>query len=171
LPLWLYHQPGETKLSIEPETVAELAAIPNVVGIKVSAGPDLLYYHRVLRALRQRPGFRILMGEDYNCLSAFALGSHGAVATLANIVPEAFVALWGALKAGDLSAARLHQARIMDAQELLVFVRTGCMQSACKLVLQRRRIFRTAVCTSPLQPISEAERSEIEARSRALGLF
>jgi 4-hydroxy-tetrahydrodipicolinate synthase len=171
LPLWLYHQPGETKLTIEPETVAELAALPNVVGIKVSAGPDLLYFHRVVRIMRQRPAFRVLMGEDYNCLSAFVLGGHGAVATLANILPDEFVGLWRAVRTGDIATARALQDRIMDAQELLVFVRSGSMQSACKLVLQRRGIFSTILCTSPLQPLGATERATFESRAKQLGLF
>jgi dihydrodipicolinate synthase/N-acetylneuraminate lyase len=171
LPVWLYHQPGETKLTIEPDTVAELARVPGVVGIKVSAGADLLYYHRVVRRLREQPAFRVLMGEDFNCLGAFALGGHGAVATLANILPEEFVGLWKAVKGGDLATARLLQDRIMDAQELLVFVRAGCMQSAAKLVLERRRLFRSARCTAPLPALPPGERARVEAGARALRLF
>jgi 4-hydroxy-tetrahydrodipicolinate synthase len=169
LPLWMYHQPGETKLSIAPETVAELAEIPGIVGIKVSAGPDLLYYHRVLRLMRRRPDFRVLMGEDFNCLGAFALGGHGAVATLANLLPDEFVGLWRAAKAGDLTTARRLQDRIMDAQELLVFVRTGSMQHACKVILQRRGLFSTARCTGPLEPLADDERAAVEARAVQLG--
>jgi 4-hydroxy-tetrahydrodipicolinate synthase len=169
LPLWMYQQPGETKLSIAPETVAELAETPGIVGIKVSAGPDLLYYHRVVRLMRRRPDFRVLMGEDFNCLGAFALGGHGAVATLANILPDEFVGLWCAVKAGDLATARRLQDRIMEAQELLVFVRTGCMQHACKVVLQRRGLFSTTRCTSPLEPLAEDERAAVEARAVELG--
>jgi len=170
LPLWLYHQPGETKLTIAPETVAALAEIPSIVGIKVSAGPDLLYYHRVVRVMRRRPDFRVLMGEDFNCLGAFALGGHGAVATLANILPDEFVGLWHAVRAGDLATARRLQERIMDAQELLVFVRTGCMQHACKVVLHRRGLFSTTRCTSPLEPLAEDERAAVQARALQLGV-
>jgi 4-hydroxy-tetrahydrodipicolinate synthase len=171
LPLWLYHQPGETKLTIEPETVAALAAVRGVVGIKVSAGADLLYYHRVVRHMRERPAFRVLMGEDFNCLGAFALGGHGAVATLANILPEEFVGLWKAVKGGDLATARLLQDRIMDAQELLVFVKTGSMQSACKLVLERRRLFRSSRCTGPLPGLLPEEAARVEAGAKAMRLF
>jgi 4-hydroxy-tetrahydrodipicolinate synthase len=169
LPLWMYHQPGETKLTIAPETVVELAEIPGIVGIKVSAGPDLLYYHRVVRLMRGRPAFRVLMGEDFNCLGAFALGGHGAVATLANLLPDEFVGLWRAVRAGDLATARRLQDRIMDAQELFVFVRTGCMQHACKAVLRRRGLFSTDRCTSPLEPLEESERAALETRAAELG--
>lgn len=171
LPLWLYHQPGETKLTIEPDTVAELARIPGIVGIKVSAGPDLLYYHRIVRRMRERPAFRVLMGEDFNCLGAFALGGHGAVATLANILPEEFVGLWKAVKGGDLATARLLQDRIMDVQELLVFVQTGSMQGVCKLVLQRRKLFSTSRCTGPLQALLPPEAAQVESRAKAMRLF
>jgi 4-hydroxy-tetrahydrodipicolinate synthase len=170
LPLWLYHQPGETKLSIEPETVAELAAIPEVVGIKVSAGPDLLYFHRVVRLLRTRPEFRIMVGEDYNCLSALVLGGHGAVVTLGNIIPESFLGLWDAVRTGDLAAARRHQDRIMDVQELLVFVKEGSSQSACKHILAHKKLFSTSSCARPLPPLTEKAWASIERRAIALGL-
>lgn len=171
LPLWLYHQPGETKLSIEPETVSELAENPNIVGIKVSAGPDLYYFHRLTRIMHSDPDFRILIGEDHAALSCLALGGHGMVATLGNILPGEFVALWKAIKNEDLKTAREMQRKIMDSQELLIEVETGNFQSACKLVLEKRGIFSTTICTSPLSPVSDTERAKIEAQAKKIGLF
>ena len=51
MPLWIYHQPGETKLTVEPETVVELAKIPNIVGIKAAAAEDFLYLTRLLNLM------------------------------------------------------------------------------------------------------------------------
>jgi len=171
LPLWLYHQPGETKLTIEPETVAELAENRNIVGIKVSAGFELFYFYRLIRIMRRKPDFRVLIGEDHFMLSSLVLGGHGAVATLGNILPEEFVALWKAIKKGDLKTAREKQDKIMDAQELLIFVETGNFQSACKLVLQKRGIFSTTICSHPLLPPSDVEMDKIEAQGRKIGMF
>jgi len=170
LPLWLYQQPQETKLTLEPATIAELARHPNIVGIKISHGADMLDYHRVVRATRDNPDFSVLMGEDINDLSGWVLGGHGGVCTLANIIPEEFIGLWHAVKRGDLATARQLQDRIMDVCELLI-LNPRCFQSACKLVLQKRGIFSTAINTHPLPALDAAGQKKILTEGKKLGLF
>lgn len=170
MPLWLYQQPQETKLVIEPETVAELAENPNIVGIKVSHWADLLDYHRVLRSVRHKPAFRVVMGEDHNNLSAYALGGHGAISSLSNVVPEAAVGVWREFKNGSLEAARRHQDRIMEAEELLI-LRTGSLHAALKLILHQRGIFSTTVLTSPLPPLTDEQREMVLREGKRIGLL
>ncbi len=170
LPLWFYHQPTHTKIVIEPETVAELAENPNIVGIKASAWVDMLYYHRLVRILRDKPQFRILMGEDINALSGLILGGHGMVATLGNILPDEFVGLWSAVKKEDWNTARRLQDRIMDVQEALLFAYED-WQGTGKLVLQHRGLFSTIRCASPCAALTSDQRKEIEMLGKKLQLF
>jgi 4-hydroxy-tetrahydrodipicolinate synthase len=170
LPLWFYHQPTHTKISIEPETVAKLAENPNVVGVKASAWVDMLYFHRLVRIFRDKPEFRLLMGEDINQLSGLILGGHGMVATLANLLPDEFVGLWNAIKNEDLSTARELQDRIMDVQESLLFVFEG-WQSIGKLVLKNKGLFSTIICCSPSYRLTDADRRKVEALAEKLKLF
>ena len=171
LPLWLYHQPGETKLTIEPKTVAELAKIPNIVGIKISAGPNLLYFHELIRIMRDKPEFRVLIGEDHSVLSSLVLGGHGAVATLANILPDEFIKLWRSIKNKNLATAQEMQDKIMNSQDLLISVKTGNFQFSCKFILKKRGIFSTTICSSPLKPLEEEEIKKIEKHIKKIGLF
>lgn len=170
LPFWLYHQPEHTKLVIEPETVAELAENPNIVGIKASAWVDMLYFHQLVRIMRDKPGFRLLMGEDMNDLSGLILGGHGMVATLANIIPDEFVSLWHAIKNEDLATARKLQDRIMDVQDALLFGFES-WRGACKLLLKKRGVFSTTICSSPSPFLTVADQQKVEALGEQLQLF
>jgi len=57
----------------------------------------------------------------------------------------------------------------MDAQELFVFVRTGCMQHACKAVLRRRGLFLDGPLHQSAEPLEERERAALETRAAELG--
>jgi 4-hydroxy-tetrahydrodipicolinate synthase len=170
LPLWLYHQPFHTKTQIEPGTVSVLAENPNIVGIKASAAADIYYYEQLLRALRHKPEFRILMGEDNNALSGLILGGHGMVSTLSNVIPAELVSIWDALKRGDFDRARSVQNRITDVEESII---SGYRNwpGACKYILKERGIFTSTVVSSPLRPLTESEIHQLESRSRELGLL
>lgn len=170
LPLWLYHQPFHTKLKIEPRTVGTLAENPNIVGIKASANVDISYFQQVLQAVRHKPEFRVLMGEDSNALSGLILGGHGMVSTLSNLIPEELVSIWDALKCRDLDRARRIQDRITEVEELVI---SGChsWEGASKYILKKRGIFTSTIVSSPLPALTEPDIERLESKSRELGLF
>ena len=165
VPLWLYHQPAHTKVTIEPETVRELAANPGIVGIKASAWVDILYFQQLLRALKDRPGFRVLMGEDINGLSGLILGGHGMISTLSNLIPDELVSLWKAIKSEDLATARRMQDRITDV-ETLVILQCRSWQGAGKYILKKRGIFSSTKVSSPSHGLTEADVDKLEAQGQ-----
>lgn len=171
LPLWLYQQPGETKLSIEPDTVLGLSQHPNIVGIKVACGDDLNYYYQILRTLGEERDFCVLMGEDHLCLGALAMGGHGMVSTLSNIIPDAFISLWNAIQENDLVRARQVQHRIRDHHDLLIAVSTGNFQSACKFILEKRGVFSSRRCSLPIHSVSDEELETIATKAKEMGLY
>ena len=78
LPVVLYNNPATCGgLSIEPETVARLAEVPNIVGIKDSSG-DLQNTIEILRCT-PRDSFAVLNGRDTLILAALAAGAAGAI--------------------------------------------------------------------------------------------
>jgi len=170
LPLWLYHQPFHTKTQIELATVSVLAENPGIVGIKASAASDIYYFQNLLRALRHKPEFRILMGEDNNALSGLILGGHGMVSTLSNLISEEFVSIWDALKRCEFGRARQIQDRIVDV-EALVISGFHNWPAAAKYILKLRGIFSSSVVCSPASPLTEPETRQLESRGRELGLF
>lgn len=171
LPLWLYHQPGETKLTIEPETVLELAKHPNIVGIKVAAGDDFFYFCRLRQMLRANDDFSVLMGEDFATLPSYVMGGDGSVSSLANVTPKEFVEIFDAYRVGDLKRAQALQERIMDIFAAMVMVDTGAYQSACKTVLREMGLYSTNLVSSPFVSVLPEEEAQIIAKAKALGVI
>lgn len=161
LPVWIYNQPYHTKVNVEPDTVAKLARNAGIVGIKDSAGPDMYHYQKVLRATKEHPKFRVLIGEDVNVLCALALGGHGMVSTLSNIIPEAFVGLYKTMKEGDLEKAREFQRRITDVDEALI-EGWPYPHSSCKYVLKHMGVFSSEVAARPDLPLTRKEKQKID---------
>jgi 4-hydroxy-tetrahydrodipicolinate synthase len=111
LPVVLYNNPGTCGgLSIDPETVARLAELPNVVGIKDSSG-DL---QNTIEIIRQTPRdrFSVLNGRDTLILAALQSGVQGAIPSSCNIAPDICLGIYESFVKGDLAAAREFQARL-----------------------------------------------------------
>src|SRR5580658_7929300 len=93
IPVVLYNNPATCGgLSIEPETVARLAEIPNVIGIKDSSG-DLQNTIEIIRQTR-REKFSVLNGRDTLILAAMSSGAQGAIPASCNIAPELCVGIY-----------------------------------------------------------------------------
>jgi 4-hydroxy-tetrahydrodipicolinate synthase len=110
LPVLLYNVPGRTGVDLANETVARLAAHPNIVGIKDATG-DLA---RVswMRANIGGP-FDLISGDDPSYLGYHAQGGVGVISVTSNVAPEAMVALHEAAAAGDYATARDWQDRLI----------------------------------------------------------
>lgn len=106
-PIVVYNVPGRTASYLEPETLIELAADPNIIGLKQSVdfkpgGKHREDTARVLQATRELD-FSVLSGEDDGLPSIVELGGRGIISATANI-PEAaalFGKILGAARAGD----------------------------------------------------------------------
>jgi len=170
LPLWLYHQPGDTKLSIDPETVWKLSEHHGIIGIKVSTN-SLVYYSKVLSLFEVRNDFSILFGEDPLLLSALSVGGDGAVSFLSNLIPEQIINLFNAVSCGELSEARTAQKKITQAYQIVIERKDGSPWHAAKSILKARGIFSSGVCTSPLKPMSSAGESKLLARAAETGMI
>ena len=92
-----------------PETVARLAAVDNIVGVKEATGQ----LDRVSR-LRQltAPDFAIYSGDDATAREAMLLGANGDISVTANVAPAAMHAMCAAALAGDSAAAAEIDARL-----------------------------------------------------------
>jgi 4-hydroxy-tetrahydrodipicolinate synthase len=107
----LYNNPATCGgLSIDPETVARLAEVPNVIGIKDSSG-DLQNTIEIIRQT-QRDKFSVLNGRDTLILAALSSGGQGAIPASCNIAPELCVGIYSSFSRGDLGAAREYQSRL-----------------------------------------------------------
>lgn len=109
IPLVLYNQPQRTGVTLAPSLVTQLAAVPNIIGIKDSSA-NLNLTLEYLATVPQ--GFAVVIGNDAQILYGLLAGATGAIASTGNVVPELCVAIYTAVLAGDLESARTAQRRL-----------------------------------------------------------
>jgi 4-hydroxy-tetrahydrodipicolinate synthase len=106
LPLLLYNIPSRTGVNLLPATVARLAAIDGIVGIKEGTG-SLQQVSDLVQCCPKK--FAIISGDDFTALPTVAVGGVGVISVTANIVPSEMAQMMAAAAKGDyVTAGRLH---------------------------------------------------------------
>ncbi len=102
LPLILYNIPGRTGINMTAETVARCAEVKNIVGVKEASGiPD--QWLDIVRLCG--PDFALLAGDDTATVPMMAIGGHGVISVITNLIPARFKAMVDAAAAGDFRTA------------------------------------------------------------------
>ncbi len=164
MPLILYNIPGRTASNIAPETVARLAELDQIVGIKEASGN----LEQVARVIARCPeDFSVLSGDDALTLPMLALGGRGVISTTSNVAPSEMAGLVRAFRTGDLSRAREIHYRLLPLFEVL-FCETNPIPVKAALAL------RGAIADElrlPLTPLGETQRPRLQAVLKELGLL
>src|ERR1700731_1986251 len=106
-PIILYNVPGRTAANIEPATLARLAEIPNIVGVKEASG-NMTQIAEAINSVHET--FLVFSGEDAFTLRVIALGGIGIISVASNEIPHEMAALTRAALANDWTGARtLHR--------------------------------------------------------------
>jgi len=116
LPLIVYNIPGRTGSNILPETLARLADVPNIVGVKEASG-SMEQVSDIRRLCGER--LTILSGDDSLTLPLMALGGKGVIAVITNIMPRETHELAAAALAGDFARARELHYRMLPLMRVL----------------------------------------------------
>jgi 4-hydroxy-tetrahydrodipicolinate synthase len=103
LPLVLYNIPGRTGVTISAETMARLAEIPNIVGVKDST-LSMNMISDVIRLCGEE--FDVLSGDDPMTLPLVALGGRGVISVASNVAPGAVSDMVRAMLEGDWERGR-----------------------------------------------------------------
>jgi 4-hydroxy-tetrahydrodipicolinate synthase len=103
LPIILYNVPGRTGVNLEPATLARLAEIPNIVGIKEASG-NITQMTEVMHAVPN--DFIVLSGDDAITLPLMAIGGRGIISVASNQIPAEMVQMVEAAERGDVAGAR-----------------------------------------------------------------
>jgi 4-hydroxy-tetrahydrodipicolinate synthase len=164
LPIIIYNIPGRCVIDMSVETMARLASLPRIIGVK-DATADLA--RPILTRLAIGPDFCQLSGEDATALPFLAAGGHGCISVTANVAPAACAALQKAWQAGDVATASaindrlapLHAAMFCESNPVPV-------KYAVSLLGKCRPEVRM-----PLQRISEASMQRVERAMRAADLL
>lgn len=104
IPQVLYNVPSRTGLNIEPETVAKLAELKNIVGIK-EASCNLGQITRIIELTRGKD-FSVISGEDSWTFTILGLGGVGVISVTSNLVPDKVAKLVDSFMRGDIETSR-----------------------------------------------------------------
>ncbi len=115
LPIVVYNVPGRTALNVEPATLARLAEIETVVGVKEASG-NISQIAAIFQAVP--PSFAVLSGDDAVTLPLIALGGVGIISVVSNEVPFAMARLTSLCLEGDFPAAREMHRRLHALMEI-----------------------------------------------------
>lgn len=118
LPLVLYNMPGLTKVSFEPETVRQMLAYDNVIGIKDSSG-DLKVAAEYVKVVAERADWTLMTGPEEILAEAIKLGGMGGVCGGANLFPRLFVDLYDAATSGNVQRVESLHESVLQLGKLL----------------------------------------------------
>lgn len=160
LPIVIYNVPGRTGVNIKPETVAELAKIENIVGIKEASG-SLDQASEIM----QKCDLDVLSGEDSLNFPLMAMGAVGAISVVANVVPELMAKLTSAALKGDMEEGRkLHKMLFPISRALFAETNPCPVKAALAMIGKCENNLRL-----PLVPVSPATEELLAKTLRDLG--
>lgn len=110
IPIVVYSVQGRTGVNVEPATLARLARIENIVGVKEASG-NVAQIATILNEVP--PTFNVLSGDDAVTIPVIALGGHGVISTVGNEIPGEMSRLAQACLRGDFETARAIQKRYL----------------------------------------------------------
>ena len=115
LPIVVYNVPGRTGCNVDPATLARLAGIPNIVGVKEASGNVTQMAEICTRVPKD---FIVLSGDDALTLPLMAIGGRGIISVASNEVPAEMVQLVEAAEAGDFAGARRWHEKLLDIMQV-----------------------------------------------------
>ena len=165
LPVVLYNNPATCGgVKIDVDTVARLAEIPNILGIKDSSG-DLQNTNEYLRVVPDR--FSVLQGRDTLIYQALIFGARGAVPATANIAPHILVDIYESFMRGDQAAAKAAQLRLNPVRLSLNF---GTPPGGVKAALALMGL-SIGPSRAPISPLSPEKQEKMKAALKSAGLL
>jgi 4-hydroxy-tetrahydrodipicolinate synthase len=165
LPVVLYNNPGTCGgVKIDVDTVARLAQIPNILGVKDSSG-DLQNTNELIRVVPDR--FSVLMGRDTLIYQALIWGARGAVPATANIVPRLLVDIYEAVGRGDHAAAQAAQRKLNPVRLSLTL---GTAPGGVKAALAMLGL-SIGPSRAPVGPLSAEKQQKMRAALEEAGLL
>lgn len=129
IPIVIYNVPGRTGVSIAPETVARLAKIPNIIGIKEASG-SLEQAIRIISLC----DVTIVSGEDSLTLPLLSVGAKGVISVVANVAPKKTHEMVQAYLDRDVEQAKELHYELFELSKVL-FVETNPIPVKTALVL------------------------------------
>jgi len=163
IPILLYNIPGRAIVDISVETMARLAKVANIIGVKDATA-------NLMRPTRERAAcgrqWRLLSGEDGTALGYMAHGGHGCISVTANVAQRLCAEFQTACLKGDFESARVLQDRLMPLHDALFVEPSPAPVKYAGSLL--------GLCTDevrlPLIPATENARAAVRAALASAGI-
>jgi len=162
-PILLYNVPARTAVDMNPSTVARLARIAGIVGIK-EAVPDAARVRELVGSCP--PDFAVLSGDDATAREAIAAGARGVVSVTANVAPRAMSEMVAAVRGGDLERAAQLDAPLSGLHREL-FVEANPIPT--KWLLAELGLIGSGI-RLPLTPLAVEFHDRVRAAARVAGI-
>ena len=164
IPIILYNVPGRTGVNMLPETVAMLAAAPNIVAIKEASG-SLEQMTEVISLCGDR--MTVVSGDDTLTLPLMAVGGTGVISVIANILPKETAEMTRAALNGDWKRAKEIHLRIFPLCKAMFYETNPIPVKTAMHLLGRLN----GELRLPLAPMSDANRDKLAKALKAYGLL
>jgi 4-hydroxy-tetrahydrodipicolinate synthase len=151
LPMIIYNIQGRTAVNLETSTLAELAKIKNVIGVKEASG-SISQIMDVIKAVPK--DFSVLSGDDKLTLPLMATGGHGVISVASNVIPKRMVDFVNLGLKGDFAAMKDEHYRL-DELFVKLFVETNPIPVKKILALKGKikSSFRLPICEPSEQTV------------------
>ena len=165
IPIILYNVPSRTSSNILPATVARLAEVPGIAGIKEATG-DMNQVSEVIRLCRD--DFAVLSGDDFTSMVTVLLGGTGVISVTSNVAPKDMAGMMDAALAGDLPRAKELHYRLFPLMQAM-FYDTNPVPAKKTLELMGR--IKSGAPRLPLAPMNDEALARLKAALTAYGLI
>ncbi|MEE8282843.1 MAG: 4-hydroxy-tetrahydrodipicolinate synthase [candidate division NC10 bacterium] len=164
IPIIMYNIPGRTGVNMLPDTVATLAELQNIVGMKEASG-SLEQMTEVISLCGEQ--ITVVSGDDTLTLPLMAVGGKGVISVIANILPKETAELTHAALNGDWKRAKELHLRLFPLCKAMFYeTNPGPVKTAMQILGRINGELRL-----PLAPMSEANREKLQKALKAYGLL
>ncbi len=164
IPIIMYNIPGRTGVNMLTETVAALAGLPNIVGMKEASG-SLEQMTEVISLCGDR--LTVVSGDDTLTLPLMAVGGKGVISVVANIVPKETAEMTRAALNGDWKRAKELHLRLFPLCKAMFYETNPIpVKTAMQLLGRLNGELRLPLC-----PMSQANRDKLQKALQAYGLL
>lgn len=165
IPIILYNVPSRTSSNILPATVARLAGVDNIVGIKEASG-DLNQISEVIRLCPD--DFAVMSGDDFTSMPTVLLGATGVISVTSNVAPKDMAQMMDAALAGDLATARSLHYKLFPLMQAM-FYDTNPVPAKKSLELMGK--IKSGTPRLPLYPMNDETLVRLKAALADYGLI
>ncbi len=154
IPVVVYNNQIRTAQNIQTDTLVRIADLPTICGVKEASGSMNQIMEVIERIGRQKPEFSIMCGDDILTVPSMAMGGHGILSIVGNLIPVQLNALVCAAQSNDYEQARALNYQLMPLIRM-TFMETNPIPIKAAMRLVGMNVGRCRLPLSDLVPENE----------------